>query len=262
MKFDVFLSSKKSFLCAYISLLFCYVPEAAKSEESIETTVSETVKPPSTSKKCGETALQQCGANSVWVDEFEIPWSKFPKKKLMTCLQNELLPNPSARREMVRILVDEISKISQKPGKKALATIAQKIVKKYKKSFKDEIEGTLVGYGYDSLLNQLQTRFDNINRNSNSNSLKRKSSLVSENEVVEVGATLKISIRERYGCINYMPSDYPDGESESTQENKKVLLKQKYKQRLNGEVEDLMRETYFSQRKDIVEKNGHYSLKK
>ena len=239
----------------YYKSTLCYVPEAAKSEESIETTVSEVVKPPSTSKEYGETALRQYGASGVWVDEFEIPWSKFPKKKLMTCLQNELRPNPSARREMVRILVDEISKISQKPGKKALATIAQKIVKKYPKSFRDEIEGSLVGTGYDSLLKQLQIRFDNINRNSNSNSFKRKSSLATENEdEVEDGPALRISIRDRYGCINYMPSDYPDGESESTQENKQSLLKEKYKQRLNNEVEDLMRETYFSQRKDIVEK--------
>lgn len=70
----------------------------------------------------------------------------------MTYLHNGLQPIPSARREMVRILVDDICKISQKPGKKALATIAHKIVKKYPKYFLDEIEGTLFGFGYDSLL--------------------------------------------------------------------------------------------------------------
>lgn len=156
---------------------------------------------------------------------------------------------------MVRILVDDICRISQKPGKKALSRIAHKIVKKYPKSFLDEIEGTLVGSGYDSLLKQLQLRFDNINRYCNSSSLKRKNSLVTEEEdVVEDGPTHKTYLRDNYGCINYMPSDCPDGESEATQENKQGLLKQKYKQKLSDEVEDLMRKTYFSQRKDIVEK--------
>ena len=93
----------------------------------------------------------------------------------MTCLQNRLRPNPSARREMVDILVGKICKISQKPGKRELTAIAQKIVNKFPKSFLDETEGTPVGSGCDSLLKQLQSRFDNINRISD-NSLKRKNS--------------------------------------------------------------------------------------
>lgn len=175
----------------------------------------------------------------------------------MTCLQKKLRPKPSARREMVRILVDEISKISQKPGKRSLATIAQKIVKTYPQSFLDEIEGTRVGTGYDSLLKQLQSRFDNINRKSDSNSFKRKrrNSLVMEEEdAVRAGPAPKIYLHDKYGCINYMPSDYPDGESERTQEDKQCLLKQKYKEKFHDEVEYLMKDTYFSQRQDIIQR--------
>lgn len=177
----------------------------------------------------------------------------------MTSLQKRLRPKPSARREMVRILVDEISKISQKPGKRSLATIAQKVVRTYPQSFLDEIEGTRVGTGYDSLLKQLQSRFDNINRKSDSNSFKRKrrNSLVMEEEeedAVRAGPATKIYLHDKYGCINYMPSDYPDGESEITQEDKQCLLKQKYKEKIHDEVENLMKATYFSQRQDIIQR--------
>lgn len=75
---------------------------------------------------------------------------------------------------MVRILVDEICKMSQKPGTTALTLIAQNIDKTHPKSFIDEIEGTRVGTAYDSLIRPLQSRFDNINKNSNNNSLKRE----------------------------------------------------------------------------------------
>lgn len=195
--------------------------------------------------------------NPIWAVEFEIPWDTFPKRDVVSMLQKGMRPKPSGTRQMVRILADEISKITKKSGKKALTTIAQKIVKTYPKSFLDEIDGSVVGTGYDSLLKQLQTRFNNMNRKFMNDSFKRtlEDSLSDEeNDTPRTSPTQKIYLRDKYGCINFMPVDYPNGESETTQEEKKVLLQQKYKQRLKDGVEDLMKDTYTSQRKDIIEK--------
>lgn len=194
--------------------------------------------------------------NPVWAEEFEIPWGSFPQRDMIPLLQKGMRPKQSARREMVRLLSNEISKITNRPGKKALTVIAQKIVKTYPNSFQDEIEGSVVGTGYDSLVKQLQARFDNLNRKSNDKTSKRKweDSLGTEvNDMSIPGSTKKMYLHDNYGCINYMPNDYPDGESETTQEEKKALLQQKYKQRQNDEVEGLMKDTYTSQRKDLIE---------
>lgn len=74
-----------------------------------------------------------------------------------------------------------------------------------------------------------------------------------ENDTSRASPTQKMYLHDKYGCINFMPVDYPDGGSETTQEDKKVLLQEKYKQRPKDGVEDLMKDTYTSQRKDIIE---------
>lgn len=154
---------------------------------------------------------------------------------------------------MVRILVTEISKVTKKPGKKALTTIAQKVVKKHPKSFLDTIAGTVVGCGYDSLLKQLQCRCDNMNRKANDSLLKRK--IQEESDSVTCSTKKKVCLNDQYGCINFMPSAYPEGESEASLENMKLLLQEKHKERLNDGVEPLLENTYISQRTDIIVKN-------
>lgn len=100
----------------------------------------------------------QC--NVSWTEEFSIPWKHFPTSFMQT-LKAGKRPQPSGRREMVRILAAEIYKKYKKPGKKALAVIAQKLVKRFPNSFQDVIEDTLVGTGYDSMLKQWMSRIDN-----------------------------------------------------------------------------------------------------
>lgn len=46
--------------------------------------------------------------NPVWAEEFQIPWGSFPKRDMISLLQKGMRPKPSARREMVRILCNEI----------------------------------------------------------------------------------------------------------------------------------------------------------
>lgn len=91
----------------------------------------------------------------------------------MTCLQNGLRPNQSGRREVVKNLVDDIHTISQKPGKRPLAKVAQEIMKT-SKIFNTGEKGALIRTGYGSLLKQLQSSFDNIKINFDSHSFERK----------------------------------------------------------------------------------------
>ena len=159
---------------------------------------------------------------------------------------------------MIRILVDDIAKVSMKPGKNALTSIAKKIVRAYPRSFQDEIEGSVIGTGYDSILKQIQTRFENINRKMTEFSVKRKhdESAEDEEELLEGGSSHKKSLCDEYGCINYLPVNYPEGETEETQEYKKNILKEKYSVGETNEVEELLMNTFFSQRNDIINKNA------
>ena len=89
-----------------------------------------------------------------WAYNFVIPLTKFPQKE-RTLIEKGCRPSLSGRREIVRIICSDVSQISAKPGKKALAIIAQNFVKAYPTSFEDVIEGTRIGSGCDSLLKQL-----------------------------------------------------------------------------------------------------------
>lgn len=93
----------------------------------------------------------------------------------------------------------------------------------------DEIEGNVIGTGYDSILKHIQTKFENINRKTAEFSVKRKhnESAEGEGELLEVGSSHKKSLCDEYGCINYLPVHYLEGETEETQESKKNILKQK-----------------------------------
>ncbi|KAF3836761.1 hypothetical protein F7725_004225 [Dissostichus mawsoni] len=76
-------------------------------------------------------------------------------------LETEKRPSAVERREVVRIVVAEIFSVCKKPGKKHFGEIARKMVIQYPKSFRDEIEGQVVGTGYDSLTKQMLSRIDN-----------------------------------------------------------------------------------------------------
>ena len=96
---------------------------------------------------------------TYWINDYKIPWNKFPKSLLHACTGNSQ-PKPRERREMVRILCDEIRGYTTVPGQKNLAQIAQMMVAKYKDSFCD----CVIGSGYESLLKQMEERIANLNR--------------------------------------------------------------------------------------------------
>ena len=187
----------------------------------------------------------------TWANDFEVPWSKVPQRDLLSQLEKGMRPSPKVRREMIRIVCGDIANITLKPGKKTLACIAQEMVNRYPKSFKDNVEGIIVGTGYDRVLRQLIHRFENINRNSNVTPKKHKRE-EDGNENSE--SNKKVITHDSYGCINYLPNNYQSGDSEATQQETKSLLKEKYlcSALEEVEVETFMKECYILQRKEIV----------
>lgn len=177
---------------------------------------------------------------------FIIPWDSMPAD-LTKCLHNEQRPKPSLRNHMVRIIADAIYKVEKKPGRKALNVVAERIVKKYPKSFTDEISKEISGELHLSLRKQIEVRFDNLNRSSLINSLKRSS----KNE--NMAKPNKIKASDSYGCVNFQP-DLPVQETTQTQIEKQQgmkLIKESGGTSMNEEIRKMLHETYFSIRKDI-----------
>ena len=87
--------------------------------------------------------------DSSWHYNFEVPWNKMPSSTRKV-LDTERRPSAAERREIIRIVVAEITAVCKKPGKRHITEIARKMVICCLKSFRDEIEGQVVGTGYDT----------------------------------------------------------------------------------------------------------------
>ena len=62
---------------------------------------------------------------------------------------------PSERRDLVRMIVDDCHKVGQPyPRTSQLRIATMEAVDKYPNSFKDMVDGQVVGTGFDSLLTQ------------------------------------------------------------------------------------------------------------
>ena len=82
---------------------------------------------------------------------------------LMVALCAKQVPLSKLHREMVRRVVQQIVKITNKPGRLNLRTIAAKIVAEWPGCFDDRIGDVVIGLGYHSLFTQLENGVDNAN---------------------------------------------------------------------------------------------------
>ncbi|KAJ8048985.1 hypothetical protein HOLleu_01518 [Holothuria leucospilota] len=186
--------------------------------------------------------------NTNWVSKYVVPWQKMPTGLISACEKGER-PLPSVRREMVRKVVKDIHKITATPGKKNLDIIAERIVKKYPSSFRDEFEGRVVGSGFNSLAKQLLSRVENINRKPG-NALRKRvltSSCNTDDEGEKKRGGEKL---DSYGCRNWQPTDYPPGETKDSQEEHRLWLVSEYG-KANWTADDILQKmmlTYTSQR--------------
>ncbi|KAL2082774.1 hypothetical protein ACEWY4_022592 [Coilia grayii] len=110
-------------------------------------------------------------------------------------------------------------------------------------------DGTVIGSGYGSLLTQLKTRVEHVNRG-NALSRRRKQKRISDApEDIARGPA------DQYGCVRWQPN-CPSGETVQGLEEKKTEMKDLYDTEgpagaERGYVIQLMKTTYYLQRKNI-----------
>ncbi|XP_072145106.1 uncharacterized protein [Dermacentor andersoni] len=137
-----------------------------KSKSTVDQTETDESQPATPSRAHGGLEQIKQGypfLNSNWVESFDIPWDSMPKT-LLEALHKSKRPTPRDRRKMVRVIIDSVKKVCPKPLWKHLAVVARKVVELQPSSFKDVFDNTVIGTGYDPLLNQLVCRVENVNR--------------------------------------------------------------------------------------------------
>ncbi|KAG9272876.1 hypothetical protein AMEX_G11947 [Astyanax mexicanus] len=161
-------------------------------------------------------------------------------------LKMEERPSARDRREVIRLVAAEILAVCQNPKKKHLNEIARKMVLAYPKSFKDVIEGDVVGSGYDSLAKQLQCRVDNY---------QRTQPMIAQSGVAEKSRRRKTE----YGCVS---PDLVPGNLEVQQKKKEELKKMfENNDQDKKKIEMLMFDTFASQRRDVVDEEDTQTMK-
>lgn len=177
-------------------------------------------------------------------ETYDVPWHKMPPN-LMLALSEKKRPKPKERRELVRIVIDNVlSKECGRPGRAKLREIAKKIVEQYPCSFQDrELNGTkVIGTGYDALFIQLENRLENIRRPFTFSSTKRPAE--GEDTVRK-----KSTLSDRYGCVEWQPGIEDIAELESKKDDLISAFKTRHLQ--ESCVRKLMTETYSIQRATI-----------
>lgn len=106
------------------------------------------------------------------------------------------------------------------PLEQDCTAVAKAITQKYPGSFLDKSEeGEIIRCGYLSLLNQLKTRIEDVNRGSTLSSLRKpRCSQTSHDDQPSAAKCARI---DSYGCISWQPQEYPEGETEASLEDKR-----------------------------------------
>ncbi|CAM4563987.1 unnamed protein product [Leuciscus chuanchicus] len=178
-----------------------------------------------------------------WSNTFQVPWQLMPAE-IQSALSSGKRPSPPARRQMVRVLADEMRKFEPTPTRAQCLTICKAIVHQYPQSFADQLhDGRVVGEGYSSLLAQIKNRIDNLSRTT------------SFRQHRSAGSGVKRGPTDTYGCTRFQP-DLPLDETDVSIETKRQKLEDLYSQEgakgaEKAEVEKLMETTFCLQRSQI-----------
>ncbi|KAK9515910.1 hypothetical protein VZT92_026509 [Zoarces viviparus] len=99
---------------------------------------------------------QSANMSSKWYENFKVPWAQMPEE-VQSAIANSKRPAPDKRRQMIRIIVDEIRKFEANPTRNECLTICRQIIRQYPGSFADmEPGGVIIGGGFTSLLSQVK----------------------------------------------------------------------------------------------------------
>ncbi|CAN8032349.1 unnamed protein product, partial [Ixodes persulcatus] len=176
--------------------------------------------------------------DSTWANNFDVQWKEMPPR-LQQALKENKRTLPKDRREMVRVIIKTSMEMCPRPLRKQLDTIAKKVVDQYPLSFKDVLDGTVVGTGHDSLLNQLLARVENVRRED------------TEKKAVPTHVNRKHRKECSYGCQSSSPGYTPEEELEMNRDKERLQALFREKSANTDEVLTLMRSTYPLQRRDI-----------
>ena len=142
-----------------------------------------------------------------------------------------------------------------------LRKVAHQILGKFRKSFADVINDELIGDGSATLLQQLESRKENLQRMTMPRK-RPKSSTADRDQPPRKNSKMEL---DSFGCIKTQWNpELPVGESQDTQEEKKKFLQNEY-DKLYWSVDNvskLMTATYSSQRHGINDKKNIEDLLK
>jgi len=150
----------------------------------------------------------------------------------------------------VRNITDTVLKLCRKPQRTSLNAVAEATVNRYKQ-LKDDIDGFQLGHGYILLRNQLENR---VAYTSRSLSAKKKSMHSKRDDDQENCPAPKKKIRDGYGCLEFLPTDIPEGETTESLDEKKRLLKSLFSGKTwnVNQITELTATTYIVQQQDLV----------
>ncbi|XP_073791160.1 uncharacterized protein isoform X1 [Danio rerio] len=189
-----------------------------------------------------------------WISQFEIPWDKMPASLSQALLRGQRA-HPADRRLMVRIVVAAMQKHCTNPNRAGCIEIAKMIVSKYPATFLDKTEqGEQLGMGYFSLVNQLKTRVEHVNRNNVSDRIRRPPTMKNASNAT-ITKTVRCKV-DSYGCTNWQPKAFPDGETVDSLEDRRknmVAIYQSTGPRAADmpDIDNSMNLTYIHQRQMI-----------
>ena len=244
----------KQSLC--VPFFVCFF--ADQTPETSSSSVAASPGPPASLQSLSPRSSPSTSSNSCqspdidWLDTFIIPWlHKFPEE-LMQSLEREKRPSPRMRREMIRIVVCEMTRKRSCVSRRNTTQVAKKMVAKYPKALQDIIGGEVIGPGYHSLEKQLQNRIQNVKRNTIPKVRKRKQR-TDESDTDEVPPEQRATIQDTYGCVNWDLKFLPRGETHQSQQEKKEKLKIMSQQTdaYLEEVTLLMKLTFYTQREQV-----------
>lgn len=189
---------------------------------------------------------------------FAVPFHRFPAS-LKKVVSEKRRQTDQDKKTLVNFLFDEIYTIEKKPGKPFLTRAAMEVVQKYPQSFREELEnGQPIGTGCNKLIRKLEFKFHNANRTNKNN--------LFPNDGNGTRSRKRIIPKDRYGCVNFLPTGLPANETPNTQQEKKSWLIQEFlkvhSERDSRTIKQYMKDTYVYQRQIITQKETVTSIRK
>ncbi|XP_040066785.1 uncharacterized protein LOC120840351 isoform X4 [Ixodes scapularis] len=123
------------------------------------------------------------------------------------------------RLELVRVVVNDMLKLTCRPQRELITSVAKEIVERFPASLEDHgIDGKVMGRGFDSLFQQLESRVENVNRG-------MKAALL---EAGDFPVPKRRNARFSYGCVNWQPNS-SEGNGEEIKKTKEWMKQEALK---------------------------------